>query len=75
MVEGSLMQTVEGRLNGERYMNILENTLIPTTHLLTIPMQSMTISIAFSDHDYVLFSRTLPVIRFFCSKYCMHTLL
>ena len=28
---------VEGRLTGERSINILENTLIPTTHLLTIP--------------------------------------
>ena len=27
---------VEGRLNGEDYINILENALIPTTHLLTI---------------------------------------
>ena len=27
---------VEGRLNGEGYLNILENELISTTHLLTV---------------------------------------
>ena len=28
---------VEGRLNGEGYINVLENALIPTTHSLLIP--------------------------------------
>ena len=28
---------VDGRLNGAGYINILENALIPTTHLLSIP--------------------------------------
>ena len=28
---------IDGKLNGERYINLLESSLIPTTHMLTIP--------------------------------------
>ena len=30
------LSKIDGKLNGERYIDILENSLIPTTHMLTI---------------------------------------
>ena len=32
-----ILSKVDGRLNGETYIDILENPLIPTTHMLAIP--------------------------------------
>ena len=32
-----ILSKVDGRLNGEAYIEILENALIPTTHMLAIP--------------------------------------
>ena len=31
------LSKIDGKLNGERYINLLEDSLIPTTRMLTIP--------------------------------------
>ena len=31
------LSKIDGKLSGERYIDVLENSLIPTTHMLTVP--------------------------------------
>ena len=59
------LSKMEGRLNGERFINILKECIYP--NLLTIRMDNLHRVL---DHDYVLFSRTLLLFVVFQNITC-----